>query len=246
MNINTVIRKIFYGYSSSYHLSCHSYNFAIPYKYMTISFDKEETLIPSFVYSLVNSVFIKNKEKDLRKCRIVIGLKDGNRTCSYVGFGKIMETILLSDFSACKLVKIIGKKKDSQVIYYGTNGALFDEDFNPLMVSCWKVKTELKDGKYDIVSKSPIVWVSPSIWQGTNDNVQRMIMKKFVPALFETEVSWVHYDPYKPYYSINLVIGECPFNVSKVNTPSVQTTDEELKSIVIDNIDDIVADDVNN
>jgi hypothetical protein len=109
----------------------------------------------------------------------------------------------------------------SSNIYYVANGIILSQQFKPLMLASWGLGS----------SETPILRIDPEVFIHQEDAMQRFIVKKILPCFLSSDFSEG---------SPKAIIEECPFNIRRVQFPDGSTSEEELRQIVADHVDDIV------
>lgn len=217
--------------------------------YMDIPIDKELFEVPTFAFNTFINVL---KDRRFEDNAIVAVLKTLNKTPRYVTLSRYMKDILLEDFISDRLVKLQEKKSTNEfVTYYATHGAIFREDFSPIMMCSWQIK-RFKDNngnyKYDFLR--PIMRIDPACYVSKSDPIERFIANKLPVEAFSSII----YNPYRVSLpecftqidksqlsvSLKVEIDRCPFVLKHADVPSISTTNESLLQVVIDHINEFI------
>lgn len=214
-------------------------------RYLTIPLDTEEIELPLFVVNTLHTTIYQNNNINLDSANLVVEMHTSSRCGTYKTIDANIRHIIGASFIN-SLTKIT--LKDSSTVYYGTYGALFDKDLNPLMMLIWKVKKtpldNLKEGSKEWFTPiRPIIRVSPRIAQKEN-SMERYIFNKIITEgltlnNFEGIYSDIFYYSPQKTFSTQVIIDEFPFLISDPATPSISTTNKELIDTALAYIDDM-------
>lgn len=214
-------------------------------RYLTIPLDTEEIELPLFVVDTLHTTIYQNNNINLDSANLVVEMHTSSRCGTYKTIDANIRQIIGASFIN-SLTKIT--LKDSSTVYYGTYGALFDKDLNPLMMLIWKVKRtpldNLKEGSREWFTPiRPIIRVSPRIAQKEN-SMERYIFNKIITEgltlnNFEGIYSDIFYYSPQKTFSTQVIIDEFPFLISDSATPSISTTNKELIDTALAYIDDM-------
>ena len=246
LSLRTVIIKCFAGIRNSQNWGKEFLGCAKKSRYLTIPLDTKEIELPLFVVdSLQTTLCLKHTDIDFDFDNLVVEM----HTSSICGVYKTMDAnirqIIGTSFTN-RLMKIT--LKDSSTVYYGTYGALFDKDLNPLMMLIWKVKRTpsnnlMEDSTAWFTPIKPIIRVSSRIAQKEN-SMERYIFNKIITeGLALNNLKGIYsdifyYSPQKT-FSTQVIIDEFPFLISDPATPSISTTNKELIDTALEYIDDM-------
>ena len=245
-SLRTVITRCFAGlYCSQYRGNTFLWQ-ERKSRYLTISFDTEEIELPLFVVNALHtSIYHKDNNINLDSDNLVVEMHTSSKCSSYKTIDANIRQIIGTSFTN-SLMKIT--LKDSSTVYYGTYGALFDKDLNPLMMLIWKVKRtpldNLREGSTEWFTPiRPIIRVSPRIIQKENPMERYIFNKIITEGLALTNLDGIcldifYYSPQKT-FSTQVIIDEFPFLISDPATPSISTTNKELIDTALEYIDDM-------
>lgn len=155
-------------------------------------------------------------------------------------------TVLYKNAHLRKLVTV----GDPEKTYYGTYGAIFDENFKPIVMLSWKLKKIYRDDEQDPFRYkfiSPILRVAPEVFINKSNTVERFIINQIIPtALSITYLSSPIFHRSMIYESnsgnckVKVLIEKIPFIIKETDVPSISTTNEELLGTALNYIDEIV------
>lgn len=214
--------------------------------FMTISLgDKFE--IPAFALD----VFSSNKRmggENPPDC-IVINLRYSGSRTTYKSVDANMRNTLNARYYSSRLIKMPGIG-DPERVYFTTQGAVFDENYNPVMMLTWEMERVLDEVhqsyKYKFIR--PVLRVKPDIVVNKYDALERYIVNKVIPTVltlnYITSPSINSTDIIANYYAsrnfkVKVIIDKIPFEVRETDKPSVSTTNEELLGIALDNLGEL-------
>lgn len=155
-------------------------------------------------------------------------------------------TVLYKNAYLRKLVTV----GDPEKTYYGTYGAIFDENFKPVVMLSWELEKiyrddELRPYKYKFIR--PILRVAPEVFINKSNTVERFIINQIIPtALSITYLSSPIFHRSMIYESnsgnckVKVLIEKIPFIIKETDVPSVSTTNEELLDTALNYIDEII------
>lgn len=155
-------------------------------------------------------------------------------------------TVLYKNAHLRKLVTV----GDPEKTYYGTYGAIFDENFKPIVMLSWELKKIYRDDeqnpfRYKFIS--PILRVAPEVFINKSNTVERFIINQILPtALSITYLSSPIFHRSMIYESnsgnckVKVLIEKIPFIIKETDVPSISTTNEELLGTALNYIDEIV------
>lgn len=214
---------------------------------MTIPSSGSQKEIPMFVLDKYLELVTVHggKEPDL----LSVSLECHNHISSYSVFDRIIRDVLSDKFSYHGLVRLQGKDGSNIHTYYGTQAALFQEDLKPLMICTWmmeqrQVKNSRGTRLVNFLVK-PIIRVAPSFFLAKQDNVGRFVFKKMIPLLMQRLIyapSLYNHPNFKhtdTTYIPSIIVESIPFQLKKIDKPSISTTNEKLRRLVLDNLEDM-------
>lgn len=139
---------------------------------------------------------------------------------------------------------------DPEKIYYGTYGAIFDENFKPVVMLSWEMKRIHQDDENTPIKFKfirPILRVAPEVLINKSNVIERFIINQIIPtsltlnyisspSTYRTTI----YEDNDRDEKIKVIIEDIPFVVREADVPSVSTTNEELLDIASNYIDEVV------
>ena len=183
---------------------------------------------------------------------IVVRLNYVGYQTTYKTLSAIIRSYLECSYRSSRLGKIT-LSEDPSKTYYATQGAIFDTDYNPVMLLTWEIKKEPTagdGGDYDYKFLKPILRVRPDVVLSKSDSLQKYIVNKIIPttlALANVRSPKVdgnyHFCLSNQDYmlrKLKVVIEDIPFRMQKIESPSISTTNKELLGIALDNLDELV------
>lgn len=135
--------------------------------------------------------------------------------------------------------------------YYGIFGSIFDKNLNPIMMLMWEIErfvTDDENPEPKFRFKRPVVQVLPSVLQ-KRDAMERYIVNQVLAKALALDGNVhppygdlnSHFDRiYNSYFSVRAVIDKFDFKVTRIDKPSISTTNKELLDIALDNLEEIV------
>lgn len=216
--------------------------------YMIIPITNDSIEIPTMVmYSLtaIESKIKKNESPDA----IVVNLKNTGGYTTYKSLEAGVKDMFSSLYKNSYLRKLttVG---DPEKTYYGTYGAIFDENFKPIVMLSWEIRKvyrddELRPYKYKFIR--PILRITPEVFINKNNAVERYIINKIIPtALSLNYINSPNFYGDRIYESNNgdgkvkIIVEECPFVIKETDVPSISTTNEKLLNVALNYVDEIV------
>ena len=141
---------------------------------------------------------------------------------------------------------------DPEKTYYGTYGAIFDENFKPIVMLSWELEKICRDDeqvpfRYKFIR--PILRVAPEVFINKSNTVERFIINQIIPtALSINYLSSPSCHRSVIYESnstncntkVKVLIEKIPFIIKETDVPSVSTTNEELLDTALNYIDEII------
>lgn len=177
---------------------------------------------------------------------MVSQVKNTSLKSIYKTLNSAIKEVLGTNLFTDKLILL--PQKDGEPSYYGTRGALFDAQYTPVLMMTWEVSkffdTESNRHRFKFVQ--PVLRVAPYIITNKDDSIQRFIINRIIPASLNYKVLAPNiHDNFKReddnfLFPVKVIIDNFPFDMIKVSTPSISTTDKELRQVALDNIDELM------
>lgn len=243
-NLESTIRSCYEDIGRAPHSYC---NCEIPIAktiYMTIPVTEDKFEVPLFALDYL--VRISDSDMDL----LAVTLESIGKKSYYKTIDASIKAYLGTDLHSYHLIKLPTKEGESK--YYCSHGAIFDEDFIPVMLMTWemeKVESSSADCPYKLKVLRPILRISPKVVLYKSNSVERYIINRILPS------SLALYHIYNPYvrgcsklelngygdksFKVKVIIENIPFELKKPDTPSISTTNEELMKVALDNLEEI-------
>lgn len=225
-------------------------NFTDKSSYMLIPVTGDNIEIPTMaMYSLPTL-----ENKILQKEPIDALVVNLNNNGGYSSFKSVSAsirdafTVLYKNAHLRKLVTV----GDPEKTYYGTYGAIFDENFKPIVMLSWELKKIYRDDEQDPFRYKfirPILRVAPEVFINKSNTVERFIINRIIPtALSITYLSSPSCYRSEIYESnstncntkVKVLIEKIPFIIKETDVPSISTTNEELLGTALNYIDEII------
>lgn len=249
-DLKTAISYCFECVASNAYSINRSISFTDKSSYMLIPVTGDNIEIPTMaMYSLPTL-----ENKILQKEPIDALVVNLNNNGGYSSFKSVSAsirdafTILYKNAHLRKLVTV----GDPEKTYYGTYGAIFDENFKPIVMLSWELKKIYRDDEQDPFRYKfirPILRVAPEVFINKSNTVERFIINQIIPtALSITYLSSPSFYDCKIYDSnsyncntkVKVLIEKIPFIIKETDVPSISTTNEELLGTALNYIDEII------
>lgn len=215
--------------------------------YMTVPLSSDLIEVPS----LALPTFETNLQ--LRDCNnypeeLAITLTCQGARTNYKSLEAVIRDVFPIRFNTHHLIKI-PDQKDTTKKYYITNGAIFDEDFNPIVLVTWQIQKVYSDNtSFKLNFIRPILRVSPEVVINRGNSIERFIVNKLMTnalSIYRIEIPSINGNDifeaqWGQSFKAEVVIDKIPFPVKKVDVPSISTTNEKLLDVALNNIDELV------
>lgn len=210
--------------------------------YMEIPIKEDYFELPCFVLVVCNgstpyySVDLDSLDKDA----IVVPLNTLEFKPWYTTIGAYMKDVLTGNIKEQGLIKLTTKDGDNLKTYYATYGAIFDDSFSPILLCSWKVSRQrTEEGKPYLKLEVPILRVASDCYLRKANQIERFIANKFVQTALECR-NMTYRNMSLSLNNLRVEITNMPFNLRKVETPSISTSNEELLQIARDHINEVL------
>lgn len=183
-----------------------------------ISETAEEVEIPAFLYQRYTRKVLGCPPKDVRG-RTLIATLIPDAYSPYRSLPRVLEDVFQHQhYRADSLVEI--KPKGLSEACYGCYGALFDEHFNPIMLSTFTFPTYYSEERGGVDPK-PKFRISPSVFSTRNkNNLQKYIINKIFPAAVAHASN--EDSPFQ------ILIEKIPYKVIKPDDPDIIVQNKDL------------------
>ena len=243
---------IFYCFEDS-NQSNYSLNRGISFtsksSYMLIPVTGDNIEIPTMaMYSLYKVADKITNKKPIDT--IVINLENTGGFTTYKSVDACFRDAFRVSYQNDRLRKLITVGNPEKT-YYGTYGAIFDENFKPVVMLSWELKKIYRDNgqdsfKYKFIR--PILRVAPEVFINKSNTVERFIINKLIPTTLSLTRIYSPIYRSKIYDTNNddcnlkakVLVEDCPFVIKETDVPSISTTNEELLDTVLNYIDEVI------
>lgn len=255
-DLSTTIQSTFSGYSyTRRHYNSFNRAFSNLRRMMEIPIKGDTVEIPTFALEKFKELVAR--EDDRTTDAFVVSLYSAITYDRYKTVDRFMRDVLQEDLSSHLLELKVGTD-DNPIFYYGTHGAVFDKDFNPIMMLSWILKREdMLDEEGKTVSRhyidaQPVLRISPEVYLRKADTMQRWIVNKVTNTCLEYSITnpfndlfltgFINYSgsPLTRTVDVKVEICESPFKPKDADTPSVSTSNKDLLQLAIDHIDEVM------
>lgn len=211
-------------------------------KYMEIPIGSDVFELPLFAFEDFKKMHQNKKIGDV----IVASLFSCGQTSNYKSLDAIMKDVLSTYFDRhlCKV-----QIPSSPNVYYATFGAVFDENFTPLMMLSWIMEREInEEGVIKYHYKKPLLRLNPYPYLNKEDALQKFICGRWMTTALGEAVcaptfygcsSFLERHGYLR-FNLKIEIDECPFVIRGTDVPSISVTNEDLLQLATDHIDEIL------
>lgn len=235
-NRNSMIRRQYYNRSAS--------NTPITVKkYMEIPIGSDVFELPLFAFNDFTKMHENNKIGDA----IVASLYSCGQTSDYKSLDSIMKDTLSTYFDRhlCKV-----QVPNSTNVYYATFGAVFDENFTPLMMLSWIMERRVnEEGAIKYRYKQPLLRLNPYPFLNKEDALQKFICGRWMTTALDATIytpnkydwrNFIEQHVYQSFNHVKIEIDESPFVIRNTDIPSISVTNEDLLQLAADHIDEIL------
>lgn len=215
--------------------------------YMVIPISSENIEIPLMALDLSTIESQIRAKGDIDA--IVVNLNNIGGYTSYKSVSAAIRDVFSTTYHNVRLRKIISIR-DPEKTYYGTYGAIFDENFKPVVMLSWEMKRIHQDDENNPIKFKfirPILRVAPEVLINKSNVIERFIINQIIPtsltltyisspSIFRTTI----YEENDRDEKVKVIIEDIPFVVREADVPSVSTTNKELLDIASNYIDEMV------
>ncbi len=207
-------------------------------KYLTIPITDNAFEIPVFALDkLADTIRVENIIPDT----LIAPLYTTQDCSRYTSLGPVMQDVLCERFRDSRLAKITVRNLEKN--YYGCYGAIFNSDYEPLLLCTWQVgRTRATDNslRERLTFFKPLIRVSPKCFTEDRDLVTKFITEKFLGSALSTSVycpgphvlnSRFLLDPPELQMPLRAIIDDMPFQLTTVLRPSINTTNDTLLNV---------------
>lgn len=215
--------------------------------YMVIPISSENIEIPIMALSMSTIESQIKAQGDIDA--IVVNLNNIGGYTMYKSVSAAIRNVFSTLYRNMCLMRIMSVG-DPKKTYYGTYGAIFDENFKPVVMLSWEMKRIHQDDENTPIKFKfirPILRVAPEVLINKSNVIERFIINQIIPtsltlnyisspSIFRTTI----YEENDRDEKVKVIIEDIPFIVKEADVPSVSTTNEELLDIASNYIDEVV------
>ena len=215
--------------------------------FMTIPLQGNTVCVPVFALSALTAI---NEEPSnlMQQESLVVRLDTDSATVSAY---KSLDTKVRHALQRTYKAGICRVDMSVTECYYGTLGAIFGKDLNPVMMLMWEIERFVTDNGTPVPKfrfKRPVVQILPSVLQ-KRDAMERYIVNQVLAkalALGDNVCTPYgningHFDfNHNSHFSVRAVIDKFGFKMTRIDKPSISTTNRELLGIALDNLEETV------
>ena len=221
--------------------------------YMDIPIDEDVFEIPTFAFKTFEEAVLQYRDEKVSA--LIVSLNTNENMSQYKSVDRALQDILTENFRLSRLALISVKQGDTTVNYYGTHGALFDKDFNPLAICSFQmerfmVKKENEDGgTFSFIGykvQKAILRVAPWVYLHKDTAIEKYIVNKMITGCLQETITPPYYSNYRFLIKSTdrlqpiVEIGNCPFMIHSADIPSVSTTNQQLLQVALDHIEEVM------
>ena len=247
--VDSVIKDIFddncFTSSRSYSRSSFPQIPITPKKYMEIPIGADTFELPILAFSAFRRSLLRGYNTDM----LVACLYSCGRMSEYRSLDAILKEVMCGNFYN-KLYKI--EVPNSQKVYYGTMGAIFDKNLNPMMMMSWIFEKKLNSfGVMKYHYKRPVLRINPEAFVKKEDNIQKFLIGRLLSSAVAMTILTPYFSDCNPYFEqvprysdrqsfkMQIMIDECPFMIKEPDKPSISVTNEKLLDLVETYLDEM-------
>ena len=104
-----------------------------------------------------------------------------------IGTFKTADSIIRNFAATTWDTRLVKASLQSGSTFYGGNGLIFDENFEPLMACTWKCHKDLISTVIKVVVDEEIVHINPKIFLDNTSAINKSILKKIIPYFLSTD-----------------------------------------------------------
>ena len=182
---------------------------------------------------------------------LVVNLNNNGGYSSFKSASASIRDAFTVLYKAAHLRKLV-TVGDPEKTYYGTYGAIFDENFKPIVTLSWELEKIYRDDeqvpfRYKFIR--PILRVAPEVFINKSNTIERFIINQIIPtALSINYLSSPSCHRSVIYESnstncntkVKVLVEKIPFIIKETDVPSISTTNEELLDTAMNYIDEII------
>ena len=213
-------------------------------KFLEVPINTPTFELPIFMMDAFTKMMVDRTYNDVEA--MVCKLYTTRLIPSYVTLNRYMQDIINASYKDNSLVLLPVKQGNETKYYFGTKGAIFNEDFLPLMVCSWIVERTEEDNeesdrptKFNLIK--PIVRIDPSCYLTQNNQMEKFIVKKVPEAILNHRI--IHVGSFA--FNVcsrqpKIEIDNSPFNIRVTSAPTLSTNNEDLLRIAKEHMDEFL------
>ena len=219
--------------------------------FMIVPISEDTFTVPVFALSsFMGSLTCDNMEEAKT---LAISLYNLGYKAAYKSLDCNVRSTFKVSFSHSRLIKLVSYSPS--LTFYSTYGAIFDKDFQPIMMLQWqleKIPQDEGDWPFKYTFVKPILWIDPKVFVCKDTAVERYIINKILPTILDInyiarpriisdKIRKFIYPSDRGYIdTVKVEIDKCPYKFKETDVPSISTTNENLLKVALDNIEEVV------
>ena len=211
--------------------------------FMKVPINQEVFELPTMVVDSFGNDTWNNNFKSASS--LVITLNDYGVQPRYTTLDRNLRDTLLSPFDSQRLVRVEVKQNNVTIPYFVTRGAIFDEDYNPMMMTSLKFQKQNDDDfPYKLIKC--IIRISPSCYLYKTDPMRRAIINKIVNKTAGIKVKKIlrFYNLVESQIKVIkpiIEIADSPFEIVHPQKPTSSTSKEDLIAVALNNMNEVLS-----
>lgn len=215
-------------------------------KYLEVPVNSPVFEVPVFMLPEFCALFYRQPNIDTLISRIA----SRGDTPRYKSVDRYMRDVLNSNYDGPILTKLPFKYGDETKFYYGTRGAVFDDEFNPITLFLWRInRTDANYSSVPFKYVKPVLRITSSCFLQQNNLIHKFIIKRVIPAVLEKGLqipSIIHRELFdvsniESRIPVEIIIeNEFPLKITNVHAPSVNTTPQDLLKVVENHKEELI------
>ena len=206
--------------------------------FMSVPIDKDIFEVPAFAMNTFLN--IQQNNRDFHQiASLAIPLYTNREIPYYKTVGRYMRDVLNSSYDR-GLIILKPNDKGIPSLYYGTKGAIFDCNFNPIAMFTLQVK---KEGESFTVIK-PILRVNPLLYIYKETDIDKFIANKLIPACvsdlyYLRNINRIQVEN-QDKMGISVIMEKMPFDIRRVPAPDASFEQHNLIELALNHLDEIL------